>query len=289
MKLIKAHAYGNDFLIAPIDGLAPEAASLFAQNLCDRHHGIGADGLVFATRTTAGADTQLFNQDGSRAEVSGNGVRCVAAWIAMERGLGDNAEVHVGTAAGMKILTLLDAWSPRFTFRADMGQPRDMAERDLDIDGTRVRASLLNMGNPQCVVFGDVTEERLQALGGPLAIHEAFPDGTNVELAHLDSPTRMRILIWERGVGPTMSSGTGTCAAAVAAMAHHGATRTLEVVAPGGSQSVTWSDGGVLLTGWAELVAEIEWPFRADVRSTGRLSRFSTRRATSTSQELRSS
>ncbi len=266
MKLVKAHAYGNDFLIAPIDGPVPEAASLFAEHACDRHRGVGADGLVFARRTPDGADTHLFNQDGSRAEVSGNGVRCVAAWIAMERGLRENAVVHVNTAAGMKILTLLDAWSARFTFRADMGHPRDMGERDIDINGTRVRASLLNMGNPQCVVFGEVTEERLHALGGPLAIHEAFPDGTNVELAHLDSPTRMRILIWERGVGPTTSSGTGTCAAAVAAMTHHGAARTLEVVAPGGSQSVTWSDAGVFLTGWAELVAEIEWPLGLDAR-----------------------
>ncbi len=263
MKLIKAHAYGNDFLIAPIDGDLPPDASLLAEHVCDRHHGVGADGLVFARRTPAGADTQLFNQDGSRAEVSGNGVRCVGAWIAADRDLGHDATVQVGTAAGVKTLTLLEPASPRFSFRADMGHPRDIVERDFDVSGTRVRASILSMGNPQCVVFGDVNEERLHALGGPLAIHEAFPDGTNVELAHLDSPTRVRILIWERGVGPTTSSGTGPCAAAVAAVAHHGAARTLEVVAPGGTQSVTWSDAGVLLTGWAELVAAIEWPYRS--------------------------
>jgi diaminopimelate epimerase len=145
-----------------------------------------------------------------------------------------------------------------------MGQPHDVVERDLDLGATRVRASTLSMGNPQCVVFGALTEERLHALGAALAVHPAFPDGTNVELASLESPSRVQILIWERGVGPTTSSGTGTCAAAVAAIAHHGAARTLEVIAPGGSQSVTWADDGVLLTGWTELVAGIDWPFRID-------------------------
>jgi diaminopimelate epimerase len=264
MTLVKAHAYGNDFLIAPIDGPVPADAVTMAQRLCDRHHGVGADGLIFAVRTATGADTQLFNQDGSRAEVSGNGVRCVAGWIAAERGLHRDAVVQVGTAAGLKTLTLLEPASPRFTFRADMGQPHDVVERDLDLGATRVRASTLSMGNPQCVVFGALTEERLHALGAALAVHPAFPDGTNVELASLESPSRVQILIWERGVGPTTSSGTGTCAAAVAAIAHHGAARTLEVIAPGGSQSVTWADDGVLLTGWTELVARIDWPFRID-------------------------
>jgi diaminopimelate epimerase len=261
MTLVKAHAYGNDFLIAAIDGSIPANAAEQARRICDRHQGVGADGLIYAVRTASGAETQLFNQDGSRAEVSGNGVRCVAAWIAADRAMRPHDTVEIGTAAGLKRLTLLDSTAARFTFRADMGQPMDLAEREFDVSGEHVRASVLSMGNPQCVVFGPVTEARLKAIGGALAVDPAFPGGTNVELASVEAPSRVRILIWERGVGPTSSSGTGTCAAAVAAIAHHGAERTLEVIAPGGAQRVTWSDTGVLLTGWAELVARVEWPF----------------------------
>jgi len=261
MTLIKAHAYGNDFLIAPIDGAVPADAAGLARRVCDRHQGVGADGLIYAVRTANGAETQLFNQDGSRAEVSGNGVRCVAAWLAADRSLGRGELVEIGTAAGVKTLTLLESTAARFTFRADMGQPSGLTERDFDVSGEHLRASVLSMGNPQCVVFGAVTEARLHTIGGALAVHPAFPEGTNVELAAVETSSRVRILIWERGVGPTSSSGTGTCAAAVAAIAHHGAERTLDVIAPGGPQRVTWSDTGVLLTGWAELVARVEWPF----------------------------
>jgi diaminopimelate epimerase len=129
----------------------------------------------------------------------------------------------------------------------------------LTVSGEQVNAVVLRVGNPQCVVIGALTEERLHRLGGTLAVHSFFPEGTNVELAEVEAPDRVRILIWERGVGPTSSSGTGTCAAAVAAIRYGGADRTLTVSAPGGSQQVEWTDAGLLLTGWAEVVADIEW------------------------------
>jgi diaminopimelate epimerase len=257
-RLIKAQAYGNDFLIAP--GPAPADGAALAVRLCDRHHGVGADGLIFADLTVDGARTLIFNQDGSPAEVSGNGVRCVAAWIARERHLPPGGTLVVTTAAGPKRLTLLGRSGAQWSFLAAMGQPTDVHERVIDLDGEAVRASVLNMGNPQCVVFGDLTRARLDRLGRGLATHATFRDGTNVELAALDSPTDLRILIWERGVGPTTSSGTGTCAAAVAAIAHHGAPRRLDVTAPGGRQRVEWTSEGVMLEGWAELVARVEWP-----------------------------
>jgi len=109
------------------------------------------------------------------------------------------------------------------------------------------------------VVLGPATMERLHSLAAALAVHPYFPAGTNVELAEVQQPDRVRILIWERGVGPTMSSGTGTCAAAVAAAAYGGADRTVTVDAPGGSQGVEWLDDGLWLTGWAEVVASIGW------------------------------
>jgi|SRR5579864_1290358 len=259
--LIKAQAYGNDFLIAPVAGGAPVDGADRARRVCDRRHGVGADGLIFATTTDAGAETELFNSDGSRAEVSGNGVRCVAAWLAHERALQPGSRVTIGTGAGPKRLTLLESAKARSTFEAAMGHPTGLAQRVLDFDGEEVRASVLSMGNPHCVIFGDLTDERLQRLGRGLATLAEFPAGTNVELAHLEAADRIRILIWERGVGPTSSSGTGTCAAAVAAIAHHAASRRIDVAAPGGVQRVEWTDDGVSLVGWAELVARVDWPF----------------------------
>ncbi len=113
------------------------------------------------------------------------------------------------------------------------------------------------MGNPQLVVLGPLpSDERFARLGPALERHVEFPAGTNVEFALVESPGRVRIRIWERGVGPTESSGTGSCAAAVAAAAHGGAARRVEVMAPGGSQVVDWTDDGVRLTGWAEIICD---------------------------------
>jgi diaminopimelate epimerase len=140
-----------------------------------------------------------------------------------------------------------------------MGQPEQIAQRTLDVCGQQVDVVTLRVGNPQCVVLGEVTEERLHTLAATLAVHPAFPAGSNVELATLDAPDRVRILIWERGVGPTDASGTGACAAAVAAMHYGGAARDVQVVSPGGIQRVEWLDDGLYLTGWAEIIAEIRW------------------------------
>jgi diaminopimelate epimerase len=119
---------------------------------------------------------------------------------------------------------------------------------------------VLRVGNPQCVVLEPaLDEERYRRLGPRLERHPAFPAGTNVEFAVVERPDLVRILIWERGVGPTTASGTGACAAAVAAMAHGGAARAVDVLSPGGTQRVEWTSTGLVLTGWAELVWEGQW------------------------------
>jgi len=259
-RLIKAHAYGNDFLIAPEPLATGSDEAAFARAVCHRHHGVGADGLMFVRRQGAGARMRLFNADGSRSEVSGNGVRCVAAWVALDEGFSPGAEVAVETDAGPKVSVLTEVSGSRLTFRASMGEPTDIRQVELTVAEEPVNAVVLRVGNPQCVVMGAVTEERLHRLGGALAVHSYFPEGTNVELAEVEAPDRVRILIWERGVGPTSSSGTGTCAAAVAAVRYGGAKRNLTVSAPGGTQRVEWTDAGLFLTGWAEVVADIEWP-----------------------------
>jgi diaminopimelate epimerase len=260
LSIIKAHAFGNDFLLVTSDRAASWAdPAAVARRLCDRHRGIGADGLMVLTPTSDGADTRLFNADGSVAEVSGNGVRCAAARIAHDRSLPSGASVVIGTAAGPKRLELLAQQGLRSTFRAEMGPPEELRKETISVAGQRVQAIVLRVGNPQCVLLGPATDDRLHGLAAPLAVHPFFPHGTNVELAEVESPDRVKILIWERGVGPTEASGTGACASAVAAAFAGGAHRSVEVVSPGGSQHVEWTDRTILLTGWAELVAHCEW------------------------------
>lgn len=141
-----------------------------------------------------------------------------------------------------------------------MGPASDVRQMSLMAGGETLNAVVLSMGNPQCVVLGPLPdEERFRRLGAALEHHSRFPEGTNVEFALVESPARVRILIWERGCGPTRSSGTGSCASAVAAASFGGALRDVEVVAPGGPQRVEWLEDGVYLTGWAEVVCEGDW------------------------------
>lgn len=260
MTLVKAHAYGNDFLLMPEQEVPPGIdRHALARELCDRHRGIGADGLITYADGPRGARMALLNADGSYSEVSGNGVRCLAAWLARTRGLKPGQSVDVETDAGIKTLELLSSEGRRLTFRAAMGQPEQVQQRTIDLDGAAITAVTLRVGNPQCVVLGDVTEERLHAVAAKLAVHPVFPEGSNVELATVEAPDRVRILIWERGVGPTEASGTGACAAAVAAMSYGFAERDVQVTSPGGTQRVEWTDRGLFLTGWAEVVFEGRW------------------------------
>jgi diaminopimelate epimerase len=257
MNLVKTHAFGNDFLLADereLTGVSDLTA--FARAVCERHRGIGADGLLIFGRSGGAPTMRLLNADGSPSEISGNGLRCLAAWLAHQ---GSATEIEVDTDAGRKRLQLLGRDGTRYTFRAAMGQPEQVRQESIDVSGAAVTAVTLRVGNPQCVVLGEVTTERLHSLAAALAVHPRFPEGTNVELARVELPDRVHILIWERGVGPTEASGTGACAAAVAAIAYGGAARAVDVVSPGGTQRVEWLDDGLYLTGWAEIVGEVRW------------------------------
>jgi diaminopimelate epimerase len=265
LTLVKAHALGNDFILLETSQLdfahaegTPGRAAL-ARALCERHRGCGGDGVIFYTSTPRGASMRLLNADGSRSEVSGNGVRCLAAWLAAERGARAGTVIEIDTEAGTKPLELLAIDGGRMTFRAGMGHPEAIARVSLVAGGQPVEAVTLRVGNPQCVVLGDVTAERLHSLASALAVHPHFPEGTNVELAAVEDPRRVRILIWERGVGPTEASGTGACASAVAAITYGGAERDVAIVSPGGTQRVEWTGDGLFLTGWADVILRAEW------------------------------
>ena len=265
LSLAKAHAYGNDFLFIPheqAEGFDPHA---LARVTCARHTGIGGDGLILYTvAPDASARMTLYNADGSPSELSGNGVRCLAALIFHLRfRRGERApisEVRVETDAGWKAVTLVARNGGRYTFRAAMGQPAELDQEMLDVGGESLKVTTLRMGNPQCVALvSDLPDpDRFARLGPAISTHPRFAAGTNVEFARFDG-SRLHILIWERGVGPTQASGTGACAAAVAAAAFGGANRSLDIVAPGGTQRVTWSDEGLWLTGESEVIGQIEW------------------------------
>jgi diaminopimelate epimerase len=261
IPVVKAHAYGNDFLYVD-EGHALERDRVWlARVLCERHTGIGADGLVLYRRTPDGAAMRLLNADGSHAEVSGNGVRGLAAVLIDVHGFASaDGAIRIQTDAGEKTLVLLGRDEGRPVFRAAMGQPTLVKVQTLEVDREALGVVTLQVGNPQCVrLESPLSDDRLRRLGPLLARHPAFPEGTNVEFAAVEAPDRVRILIWERGVGPTMASGTGACAAAVAAAVSGGAGRDVAVIAPGGTQRVEWREEGLFLTGWAEVVLRGEW------------------------------
>src|SRR5687768_7742811 len=189
MKIVKAHAFGNDFLLAHEQDV-PRGAdrARLARELCERHRGVGGDGLITFADGPRGARMQLLNADGSYSEVSGNGVRCLAAWVARMRALQPKQSVEIETDAGIKTLQLLEVDGNRLTFRASLGQPETIRQQTIDVDGVPIDAVTLRVGNPQCVVLGDASEARLHAIASRLAVHPIFPEGTNVELAAVEPP-----------------------------------------------------------------------------------------------------
>ena len=258
VSVVKGHAYGNDFLMTPEAHVQGRDLASLARAACDRHHGIGADGLMVYEWNPTGARMRLFNADGSASEVSGNGIRCLAALAVRERP--DTRQVVIETPAGAKKLELQGQSESKLMFRAAMGSPQDIRAIELAVAGERIQGIALSVGNPQCVLLDQpLTSARLHVLGPAIEHHPKFPDRTNVSLAQVETPNRLRVLIWERGVGPTLASGTGACGAAVAAASYGGAARDVEIISPGGTQRVEWRDDGLYLTGWAALVFEGKW------------------------------
>ncbi len=258
IRFVKAEARGNDFLVIE-EALAAGAHAAMAKKLCSRHTGVGADGIEFADRRADGSwFLRLFNADGSEAELSGNGTRCVAAWLAESEGL---EEVALGTQGGVRRCRVVRREGDEVWVETGMGVPRVM-ERRVQIAGVgEIAGAMVNVGNPHFVLFPEREDfgalgMSWQELGAKVSVDPVFQFGTNVEFVRLADDKKVEFRIFERGCGPTESSGTGTCASAAAAMVLRGAKRALTAVAPGGEQYVSWLENGaeMLLTGPARVV-----------------------------------
>ena len=258
IPFVKAHACGNDFLILD-ESVAGRRHAELAKKLCARNTSVGADGIEFLERRRDGSFfLRLFNADGSEAELSGNGTRCVAAWLAQSEGL---MEVALGTHGGVRECRVTDAAAPGYVIESGMGVPRVM-RRTIVVEGVgNVEGAMVNVGNPHFVLFVETEDFSAhglswQELGAKISGSPLFPHGTNVEFVRVGAPDEIAFRIFERGCGPTTSSGTGTCASSAAAMALRGAARELTAEAEGGAQRVVWpgNDQAMLLTGPAEVI-----------------------------------
>ena len=265
----KAHACGNDFLIVTEEAAQGCDWADLTRRLCARNTGVGADGVEFFAWTgDRSGRIKLHNADGSIAEISGNGTRCVAAWMARERGFRPGEDLQITTDAGVRVCHVNAVRTDgEFTVdvTAGMGVP-SFAPRAVTLANGQVVAGVaVSTGNPHFVVVVDNAEFSVagiswHAIGAEICVHPDFPHQTNVEFVRIVSPAEIEIRIFERGVGPTTSSGTGSSASATAALAFYGCLSPLTVVAPGGAQTITWNGPGteLFLTGPAALIARGE-------------------------------
>ena len=265
MKILytKAHGARNDFLLTWWEslhvGVPDEAAA--ARAICDRHTGVGADGWMLLSLGTgeAHAAIDLWNSDGSRSEISGNGTRCAAALV-VEAGRGGglevNGEVRIATGAGLKRLRLLERKGRWFRFEMNMG--RAVVE-DLHVEFEGRDAAILNVGNPQCAFFVKDFDFDWQAMGARMERHPRFPNRTNVSFVQVVDAHTLSVRFFERGAGETMSSGTGSTGAAAAARARGVVQSPLRVLTPAGPLDLRWEGEDILLAGPAEIISAGEF------------------------------
>ena len=255
VPFVKASACGNDFLI--IDGnYMPTDVAAFSQRICDRHEGVGADGVEWLLPAPdADVQARLFNADGSEAEISGNGTRCVAAYLCSQRA---REKVVIRTGAGLKTCTFTSRSEMQYEFEIAMGQPEIGKELAVRLNSGEVRGIPVSMGNPHYVVFAEEFAPGWQDEAAEIVRHRNFKQGINVEFVRSIDQRNIDARFFERGVGETQSSGTGSCAAAVAAIVAKKAESPLGVHTPGGVQSVRW-EGQVFLRGTAQLICRGEF------------------------------
>jgi len=283
MKFVKFHGYGNDYIVCEAGELACVAGDVpeFVRRACDRHYGIGGDGVATLEAAADGSGVdfvlRIFNPDGSEAAMSGNGSRSAASFLYFQ-GLWRREELRLSTKAGVKLYRLLEQdGRGRYRFAAEIGRPAldsatipmltgearaQVLDFPLELEtGEVVRLTALQMCNPNACIFVDDFEGvDWRRVGRAVESHPQFPQRTNVEFIRVRDRRTIEVRVYERGVGPTLSSGTGACAAAVAACLNERTDRRVRVEMEGGRLEVEWRDDGeVLLTGEAEVIYRGEW------------------------------
>ena len=275
MRFTKAHGIGNDFIIVSESDVPAEWAS-WAIRLCDRNRGIGGDGILIVGVDAPGnvARMKLLNPDGTHGEISGNGVRCVAAY-AFSRGLLPRSHT-VMPPPGPRPVTVERTGPQGFSVHTNLGVPSlsaasvpaafgsldKVVDHELNVEGEIVRVTCCSMGNPHTAVFvsEEEAEARMHHLGPRIENHPLFPNRTNVEFITVISPRELRVRFWERGVGVTLASGTGSASALVASVLNERSDREVTVHCAGGDLWESWTEGGPLLQrGAVEIVFEGEW------------------------------
>lgn len=283
VPFIKMQGAGNDYVF--IDGFVtpcPESAAELAVQVSDRHRGIGSDGLIMMVPPddkTCDVEMRMWNADGSEGQMCGNGVRCVALWMALQQRVTGACRVRTKSRTVAVDVLELQRNGLRGRFRADMGCPEFSVEsgdrleylNDVRLPGVEdanVGVVAVSMGNPHAVVFADeLTDRNVRHAGRIIECHPRFPGGTNVEWVRVVSETKLHVRVWERGSGETQACGSGACAAAVAAIDQGYCARgePIQVDLPGGRLEVEWQKSGTLwLAGPAAVSFTGEWVSRAD-------------------------
>jgi len=274
MNIVKVHSLGNDFLIvdeAEKKDLADPGAA--ARRVCERHTGIGADCLLLINikdKNQGIVDFRVFNADGTESELSGNGLRCAAAYLRYLKKI-DSPRILFQTIVGQRQCDLVSDKDNLFEFKTEMGIPHlnsndipfdDGSEYEkiidypLSIQHKVYPITVVSMGNPHCAIFFDRYPSRIewQQIGQEIEHHPFFPNRTNIEFIRVHNPKEIEVLFWERGVGETMSSGSGSCAAAVAAILKGLTEKTVTVHTSMGTLTVEWEGDVVHQIGPSEVV-----------------------------------
>ena len=271
IKFGKFHGFGNDYIIFEADDLR-EVSSIkdFARNVCQRHTGIGGDGIAVLKRLDAEADYEcrIINPDGSEAGFSGNGTRCAVSYL-YYKNLWQEKSLKLKTKSGIKIYELLEQENFTYRFLAELGKPQfNLPNAPVDESETAkefglmipseeiaVRVTFVDVGNPVAVIFlEDFAQINWRDIGGKVETAPIFPDRTNVVFVKIIDESNIEIRIWERGAGETSSSGTCSIAAAVASASKNKTGRKISVHAEGGTTETVWrEDGEMLITGRADL------------------------------------
>lgn len=270
MKFVKMQGLGNDFILIDTfqTNLPPKQADQrqgWVQQLCDRHFGIGADGVALVLPSKkAEIRMQFFNSDGSEAQMCGNMIRCFAKYT-YNSGLVAGPSIQVETGAGIIKPEIIEDRGRVALVRVDMGQPRlrrddipmvgppgEVIDEELVVGDHKLHITAVSMGNPHCIIFvPDVARAPVSTTGPLVENHQLFPQKTNVEFAQVVSREEINLRVWERGVGETLACGTGACAVVVAGVLVDALSRKATVHLPGGDLDIEWrpNDGHVYMTG----------------------------------------